>query len=139
MKHFHFAVLAALPIFHIYPRTRASSNRLRRSGLRLVPWTGNTFDLQGTWTNATITPLERPKELGDKQFFTQQEAVEYEKQVLDKWDRDRRDGGADADLARAYGSIWWDGGKRNRWWCRAEAHVADDRRSARWPGSAFNA
>jgi hypothetical protein len=70
-------------------------------------------DLQGTWTNATITPLERPRELGDKAFFTPQEAAEYEKQVLEKWDRDRRDGGADADLARAYGSIWWDGGRKS--------------------------
>lgn len=70
-------------------------------------------DLQGTWTNATITPLERPRELGDKQFFTEREAAEYEKQVLERWDRDRRDGGADADLARAYGSMWWDGGRKS--------------------------
>ena len=27
-------------------------------------------DLQGTWTNATITSFERPVELGDKEFLT---------------------------------------------------------------------
>jgi hypothetical protein len=27
-------------------------------------------DLQGIWANSTLTPLERPRELGDKQFFT---------------------------------------------------------------------
>src|SRR5690348_5658581 len=69
-------------------------------------------DLQGTWTNGTITPLERPRELGDKQFFTRQEAAEYEKKIFGQWDRDRRDGGADADLARAYGSIFWDAGRK---------------------------
>src|ERR1035441_9069024 len=26
-------------------------------------------DLQGVWTNVTITPLERPREVADKQFF----------------------------------------------------------------------
>lgn len=39
-------------------------------------------DLQGIWTNATITPLERPKELGTKEFFTEEEAAENRKQAL---------------------------------------------------------
>ena len=39
-------------------------------------------DLQGYWTNQTITPLERPKELGAKEFFTQEEAAEYRKRAL---------------------------------------------------------
>src|SRR5262249_45689666 len=39
-------------------------------------------DLQGFWTNATITPLERPRELGAKEFFTEEEAAEIRKQAL---------------------------------------------------------
>ena len=39
-------------------------------------------DLQGFWTNATITPLERPKELGAKEFFTAEEAAEDRKRAL---------------------------------------------------------
>src|SRR4249919_1499172 len=31
-------------------------------------------DLQGVWTNATITPLERPAALGDRLVLTEQEA-----------------------------------------------------------------
>jgi hypothetical protein len=34
-------------------------------------------DIQGYWTNDTFTPLERPVELGDKEFFTEQEAEEF--------------------------------------------------------------
>ena len=30
-------------------------------------------DLQGLWTNATQTPMERPEELGNKAFFTKEE------------------------------------------------------------------
>jgi hypothetical protein len=33
-------------------------------------------DLQGYWTNLTYTPFERPKELADKAFYTEQEAIE---------------------------------------------------------------
>ncbi len=39
-------------------------------------------DLQGVWTNATITPLERPRELGAKEFYTEQEAAEYRTRAL---------------------------------------------------------
>jgi hypothetical protein len=39
-------------------------------------------DLQGFWTNATITPLERPKELGAKEFFSEAEAAENRKVAL---------------------------------------------------------
>ena len=37
-------------------------------------------DLQGYWTNATVTPLERPAELAGKEFLTEEEAIAYEKQ-----------------------------------------------------------
>ena len=30
-------------------------------------------DLQGLWTNATLTPMERPVELGNKAFFTEED------------------------------------------------------------------
>jgi len=69
-------------------------------------------DLQGVWSFATITPLERPAELAGKEFFTEKEAIEYEKQVLQRTNRDRRDGPADADVSRAYNDFWWDSGTR---------------------------
>src|SRR5713101_8402920 len=47
-------------------------------------------DLRGIWTNATITPFERPKEFAGKEYFTEQEAAEYEKKVVAANDRDRR-------------------------------------------------
>src|SRR5256712_10856013 len=39
-------------------------------------------DLQGIWTNASITPLERPRELAAKEFFTEEEAAENRKRAL---------------------------------------------------------
>ncbi len=69
-------------------------------------------DLQGIWSNATITPLERPRELAGKQFFTEQEAGEYEKRILQESNKDRRDGDREADVGRAYNDAWWDRGTR---------------------------
>jgi hypothetical protein len=39
-------------------------------------------DLQGVWSTASVIPLERPKDLGAKEFFTKEEAQAYEKKVL---------------------------------------------------------
>src|SRR5580700_9585500 len=47
-------------------------------------------DLSGLWTNSTLTPLERPRELAGKEFFTQEEAAEHEKRELDRVNTDRR-------------------------------------------------
>src|SRR5262249_2582806 len=39
-------------------------------------------DLQGIWTYSTLTPVERPRELTDKAFFTEQEAAAYQKKLM---------------------------------------------------------
>src|SRR5205814_5427479 len=69
-------------------------------------------DLQGYWTNITLTPLQRPANLAGKESFTPQEAEEYEKTVVSSNNADRRDGAATADLSRAYNDFWWDRGTK---------------------------
>jgi hypothetical protein len=69
-------------------------------------------DLQGIWSNATITPFERPQELAGKEYFTEQEAAKYEKTVLREGNRDRRGTDADADLKGAYNELWFDRGTK---------------------------
>ena len=75
-----------------------------------TPW--GDPDLQGLWTNATITPFERPANLGGKPVLTEQEAAEFEKQTLEARDADNRGGGTDADLGRAYNQFWYDRGTK---------------------------
>ena len=41
-----------------------------------TPW-GHP-DLQGLWTNTTLTPFERPVEMGDKEFLTEEEVAQAE-------------------------------------------------------------
>jgi len=38
-------------------------------------------DLQGIWTDNTLTPFERPKNLGSKEFYTDQELADLTKRV----------------------------------------------------------
>ena len=69
-------------------------------------------DLQGVWTNVTITPLERPAEFANKPFLTPEEATAYEKRVVTANNADRRDGGVEADVGRAYNDFWYDRGTK---------------------------
>jgi len=42
-------------------------------------------DMQGYWTNATYTPVERPAEFKDQEFFTVAQAQEYAKKAQDRF------------------------------------------------------
>jgi hypothetical protein len=81
-----------------------------RSGVPRMP--DGHPDLQGIWTNGTITPLERPSEFANKPFFTAAEAAAYEKQVRERNNGDRRDANPDSDLATGYNDFWWDRGTK---------------------------
>ena len=49
-------------------------------------------DLQGVWTNNTVTPLQRPKELGAKEFYTEAELADIQKGQRDRLHRDYDEG-----------------------------------------------
>ena len=44
-----------------------------------TPW--GDPDLQGTWTNTTTTPLERPEQLAGTEVFTEEQRVELDEQA----------------------------------------------------------
>jgi hypothetical protein len=69
-------------------------------------------DLQGIWTNATVTPFQRPTQLSSKQVFTAEEAAAFEKQRIQQGNADLIEGERGAsDLARrAYNNFWVDRG-----------------------------
>src|SRR5712692_5812811 len=41
-------------------------------------------DLQGVWTNNTVTPLERPKGLAGKELYTEAELQDLQKQERER-------------------------------------------------------
>jgi hypothetical protein len=70
-------------------------------------------DLQGIWSNAILTPLERPPELAGKPTLTDQEAAAYEREIVKRNNVDlRNDKGSENDVARAYNNAWYDRGSK---------------------------
>jgi hypothetical protein len=59
-------------------------------------------DLDGIWTYATMTPLERPRDLAAKATLTPAEAADYERQTLERQTATNNTAGPD----------WWDPGTR---------------------------
>ena len=65
-------------------------------------------DLQGVWTNATLTPIERPDSLADKTVLTAEEAAALE--VRSAQQRAASDRFIPGNVG-AYNQFWMDGGK----------------------------
>src|SRR5260370_30250606 len=61
-------------------------------------------DLQGLWSNETLTPLERPRDLATKEFFTEEEAAAYEKRIVQNRVEDPNDGIDNV----ADPKVWWE-------------------------------
>ena len=59
-------------------------------------------DLEGIWNYATMTPLERPRDLAGKPSLTPAEAADYERQTLERQTATNNTAGPD----------WWDPGTR---------------------------
>src|SRR5476649_994892 len=59
-------------------------------------------DLDGIWNYATMTPLERPRDLAAKATLTPAEAAEYERQTIERQSATNNTAGPD----------WWDPGTR---------------------------
>src|SRR5215813_435373 len=77
-----------------------------KAAIPKTPW--GDPDLQGVWNDATSTPLQRPGTVGAKDVLTDEEAEEFQQQLANDLSRDRRDGGAELDVNRAYNEHWMD-------------------------------
>src|SRR4029079_13293663 len=71
-----------------------------------TPW--GDPDLQGVWNDATSTPLQRPGGIGDQQVLRDEEGAGCQDDLAYNLTRDRRDGGPEVDVNRAYNEHWMD-------------------------------
>ena len=75
-----------------------------------TPW--GEPDLQGVYSNRTITPFERPDEFAGKATLSDAETAELERRVVDRSADKREAKGTEADVSRAYNEFWWDRGTK---------------------------
>jgi hypothetical protein len=69
----------------------------------LTPW--GEPDLQGIWTDETSTPLQRPAQYANQEFFTDEQRAELDRQRAGLLGRDKRgERGSEVDVAGAYNS-----------------------------------
>jgi hypothetical protein len=84
------------------PKSQAKSPVAAKAKGWTVPRTPDGHpDLQGTWTNATLTPMERPAAFAGKATLTDAEASAYEKKDLEASDIDKKD----SSLLRQTGDV----------------------------------
>jgi hypothetical protein len=81
------AATAAIAVLMLAPSPAAAQVAAKPAAKTAKPWTPPRTpdghpDLQGYWTNGTFTPLERPAELAGKEFYTEAEAAEFDRQRL---------------------------------------------------------
>ena len=80
------------------------------------PWTLSRTpdgqpDLQGAWSFATITPLERPSQYEGRERLTQEEVAALNSDAATRASSDRRaELTAQRDVDLAYDQFWWDRG-----------------------------
>ena len=94
-----FVVLVALPALTV------------AQDVPQTPW--GAPDLQGNWDFRTITPLQRPEDLGDQAFLTEEEAAQREQGAVDRavrlWNRDSQRTEAGGNVG-GYNNFWMDQG-----------------------------
>ena len=67
-------------------------------------------NLQGVWSTATVTPLQRPDGVGE--FLTEEEIAEIERRAVVAATDEARGQDQQADVRGAYNDFWWDRGTR---------------------------
>ena len=94
------ALAAAIAIAPLAGRTQPTGTVRRAWTPPRTAW--GDIDLQGIWNYATMTPLERPRELSNADVLTAEQAAAYERQI------NERQGAANSTA----GPDWWDPGTR---------------------------
>jgi hypothetical protein len=115
------AIVAADHLGAQSPATGAAAGNASRATapapVPKTPW-GHP-DLQGTWDYRTITPLERPQQYGDRQYYTDAEVKELEGRAGRRMDEPPSDEGPNQS-GTIHAAYWTDPGRR----------VDDDRRTS---------
>ena len=120
MKRRYLAVCMLLAVVVWVPAGTAAQSAESATSPR-TPW--GDPDLQGIWNNATLTPLQRPDELVDQVFLTEEEAANLQQRTVG---RNARLLTAPAQRTEAGGNV----GAYNNFWMERGTTVVPTRRTS---------
>src|ERR1700752_3071455 len=88
MRNCALALLGAL-LLTVLPATGQAPSPKATAALSAKAWTpphtpDGRPDLQGVWTNNSVTPLQRPKELAGKEFYTEAELADVQQRQRER-------------------------------------------------------
>ena len=121
------ASLAGMPAGHgftVAEAAEARSGAQQGASATRTPW--GDPDLQGVWDFRTITPLERPVELADQEFLTEEEAAGLESAAVDRSERLAQPSEVRTEPLPAGGSV----GAYNDFWFDRGFNVVASRRTS---------
>jgi hypothetical protein len=118
MRHFlnHRSILAGLALAAVgclsaqspVPVMKTSAGMSKNWAMPRTP--DGHPDLQGIWTNATITPMERPAAFAGKLTVSDADATKFEHQSNGQTYGDQRSSNAESDRDHAYNALFFDRG-----------------------------
>ncbi len=97
------------------PKSTAAKNAVApKTKTRIPPRTAwGDPDLQGVWSFATLTPLQRPAQLGEKEFLTETEAAAVEEAgARARIDQDRPPREGTGSNTGTYNQFWFETGTK---------------------------
>ena len=113
MRHRFFGstglAAGALAILVLLPPAAAGQS-LAEDGWTTPRTTWGDPDLQGLWTSATLTPLERPAQQTERALLTDEEAASLEQESAQR--RAASDGKSAPGSVGGYNQVWLDAGTR---------------------------
>ena len=125
IQRWRSALVTLVAVLAVASVSVAAQSRSEASDPTVTPRSPDVHpDLRGVWDFRTVTPLERPAELAEQEFLTEEEVAAYEVQRVQERNADlnrettvtnRRvvNGTTEtADLRLAYNDFWWDRGTR---------------------------
>ena len=108
MTQFLAKALLATTVWAVPAAAQPSAPESGQWTVGRTPW--GDPDLQGMWTNETITPFERPPQYKGKAFLTAAEAAKIEQDIAKR--RAAGDGKSSPGNVGSYNQIWMDSGDK---------------------------
>jgi hypothetical protein len=86
-QHYFAVFVAAVAVYPTLPVPMIHAQSAVDSGWKVPRLSDGKPDLQGVWDFKTITPLDRPKEVGDQKVLTDVQLAAWEKRARDAEDQ----------------------------------------------------